>query len=105
MRNERSRSRRSEARECTRFDTKRSDVKATRPSLGSAGEARAIELEPKWLRSSESHQIVDLFMLYRVEVVAGLSSGKMTDLGAGHEKIAATLSFRSYGLEGLNPIL
>ena len=33
-------------------------------------------------RSSESHQIVDLFMPYPVEVVARLSSGKNMDLFA-----------------------
>ena len=38
-----------------------------------------ISRRPEACRSSESHQIVYLFMLYPVEVVAGLSSGKNMD--------------------------
>ena len=39
----------------------------------------AISRRPEACRSSESHQIVDLFMLYPVEVVAGLSSRKIME--------------------------
>ena len=47
----------------------------------------AISRRPEACRSSESHQIVDLFMLYPAEVVAGLSSGKIMDmLGRGRVK-------------------
>ena len=40
----------------------------------------AISRRPEACRSSGSHQIVDLCMLYPVEVVAGLSYGKNIDL-------------------------
>ena len=40
----------------------------------------AISRRPEACRSSESHQIADLFMLYPVEVVAGLSSRKNIEL-------------------------
>ena len=39
----------------------------------------AISRRPEACRSSESHQIADLFMLDPVEVVAGLSSGILMD--------------------------
>ena len=39
----------------------------------------AISQRPEACRSSESHQHAGFFMLYLVEVVAGLSSGKIMD--------------------------
>ena len=51
-----------------RFESRSTEVDRGRDSVW------AISRRPEACRSSESHQNVDLFMLYPVEVVAGLSS-------------------------------
>ena len=54
------------------FDSRSTEVDRGRDSVW------AISRRPEACRSSESHQIVDLFMLYPVEVVAG--SGRRAQL-------------------------
>ena len=53
---------------CEGFDSRSTEVDRGRDSVW------AISRRPEACRSSESHQIVDVFVLYPVEVVAGLSS-------------------------------